>query len=294
MTDQRALGPVLVGVENVDHVQQLVRTAGDLASLGSGSVRLVTVAVKGSASPVSVFTDETIVREYAETSKELLAVAEPPEGVTVEREVVVGRSAARGLLAAVESTDPAALVVGWEEQSSRTDEVFGTTVDTLVEQAPCDLYVERVGREADGVDSILLPVAGGPHVETAARVAAAIAVRNDATVVVYSVETPSGGDGDADAFVGAGVDAVRATVGDAVPLERAVTAGDDVTTAIVDEASSHDVVVLGTTRQGTLRRKLLGSVPRRVVERTDRTVILARNGDVVGGPRYWLGRLIGR
>lgn len=292
MTDQRAGGPVLVGVENVDHVQQLIRTAGDLASLGSGSVRLVTVAVKRSSSPVSVFTDETIVGEYAETSKELLAVATPPEGVTVEREVVVGRSAARGLLAAVESTDPAALVVGWEEQSSRTDAVFGTTVDTLVERAPCDLYVERVGREANGVDSILLPVAGGPHVETAARVAAAIAVRNDATVVVYTVDTPS--EGGAGAFVDAGVDAVRTTVGDAVPVECSVTAGEDVTAAIVDEASAHDVVVLGTTRQGTLRRKLLGSVPRRVVERTDRTVILARNGDVVGGPRNWLGRLFRR
>ena len=289
MTDQRPGRPVLVGVENVDHVQQLVRTAGDVASLGSGSVRLVTVAVKRASSPVSVFTDETIVREYAETSKELLAVATPPEGVTVEREVVVGRSAARGLLAAVENADPTALVVGWEEQSSRADAVFGTTVDTLVEQAPCDLYVERVGREANGVDSILLPVAGGPHVETAARVAAAIAVRNDATVVVYSVDAPS--DGDADAFVDAGVDAVRATVDGAVPVERAVTVRADVTAAIVDEASAHDVVVLGTTRQGTLRRKLLGSVPRRVVDRTDRTVILARNGDVVGGPRNWLGRL---
>lgn len=292
MADQWAGRPVLVGVENVDHVQQLVRTAGDLASLGSGSVRLVTVAEKGASSPVSVFTDETIVSEYAETSKELLAVATPPDGVTVEREVVVGRSAARGLLKAVENADPAALVVGWEEQSSRTDAVFGTTVDTLVEQAPCDLYVERVGHEANGVDSILLPVAGGPHVETAGRAAAAIAVRNDATVVVYSVETPA--DGSAGAFVDEGVEAVRAAVGDSVPVEGAVVSNDDVTAAIVDEATAHDVVVLGTTRQGTLRRKLLGSVPRRVVDRTDRTVILARNGAVVGGPRNWLGRLIRR
>lgn len=289
MTDHRSGRPVLVGVENVEHDQQLVRTAGDLASLGSGSVRLVTVAVKGASSPVSVFTDETIVTEYAETSKELLAVATPPENVTIEREVVVGRSAARGLLKAVENADPAALVVGWQEQSSRTDAVFGTTVDSLVEHAACDLYVERVGHEANGVDSVLLPVAGGPHVETAARVAAAIATRNDATVVVYSVDTPSVDD--ADAFVDEGVEAVQATVGDAVPVERTIAANDDVTAAIVDEVSTHDVVVLGTTRQGTIRRKLLGSVPRRVVARTDRTVILARNGDVVGGPRNWLGRL---
>lgn len=292
MTDQRSGRPVLVGVEDVDHVQQLVRTAGDLASLGAGSVRLVTVAVKGASSPVSVLTDETIVSEYAEKSKELLSLATPPEDVTVKREVIVGRSAARGLLKAVENADPAALVVGWEEQSSRTDAVFGTTVDTLVEQAPCDLYVERVGHEANGVDSVLLPVAGGPHVETAARAAAAIATRNDATVVVCSVDSAAASD--ARSFVDEGVDAVRASIGDSVPVERTITSNDDVTAAIVDEASAHDVVVLGTTRQGTLRRKLLGSVPRRVVDRTERTVILARNEDVVGGPRSWLGRLLRR
>lgn len=128
MTNQRSGGPVLVGVENADHAQQLVRTAGDLASIGSGSVRVVTVAVKDATSPVSILTDETIVKEYAETSQELLETAKTPEGVTIEREVLVGRSAARGLLAAIEEWEPAALVVGWDEGSSRADSVFGTTV----------------------------------------------------------------------------------------------------------------------------------------------------------------------
>lgn len=289
MTDQQSGRPVLVGVDTLDHVQQLVRTAGDLARLGSGSVRLVTVAVKTAASPVSVLNDETIVREFAAESHELLEKVQTPEGVTVDRDVIVARSAARGLLSAIEETDPTALVVGWRGRTSRADAVFGTTVDTLVRNAPCDLYVERVGHEADGVDSILLPVAGGPHVEPAARSAAAIARRNDARVVVYSVQ-PSA-DGNADAFVAEGRDAVRGFAGDDVRVETKIEERDDVTAAIVDEAPAHDVLVLGTTRQDLLRRKLLGSVPRRVVARTDRTVILARNGDVAGGPLHWLKSL---
>jgi nucleotide-binding universal stress UspA family protein len=292
MHHPRSGKPVLVGVESLDHVQQLVRTAADLAHLGAGTVRLVTVAVKRSNSPFSVFNDETIVREFADRSHELLDRATTPEGVTVERDVVVARSAAKGLLATAEETDPAALVVGWQTQEQPSDAVFGTTVDALVERAPCDLYVERVGHEADGVDSVLLPVAGGPHVETAARAASAIAVRNDARVLVFSVETPD--DGDAEAFVAEGREALADTAGPEVPVETTVRESDDVTAAVVDEAGSHDVVVLGATRQGALRRKLAGSVPRRVVDRTDRTVILARNGDVVGGPLHSLGRLVRR
>ncbi|KAB1198686.1 MULTISPECIES: universal stress protein [Haloferax] len=290
MHNPRSDKPVLVGVESLDNVQQLVRTAGDLADLGAGTVRVVTVAVKRSDSPFRVFSDETIVREFADSSHELLDRATTPEGVTIERDVLVARSAARGLLAAVEETDPAALVVGWRPQEQRTDAVFGTTVDALVERAPCDLYVERVGHEANGVDSILLPVAGGPHVETAARAAIAIAARNDARVLVFSVETS----GDAAALAAEGREALAGVDGPEVPVETTVRESDDVTGAIVDEAAAHDVVVMGATRKGSLRRKLVGSVPRRVVDQTDRTVILARSGDVVGGPLHELGRLLRR
>lgn len=290
MDHPRSDRPVLVGVDNLDTVQQLVRTAGDLADLGAGTVRLVTVAVKRSDSPFRVFNDETIVEEFADSSHELLDRATTPEGVVVERDVLVARSATKGLLTAVEETDPAALVVGWRAQERRTDAVFGTTVDALVERAPCDLYVERVGHEANGVNSVLLPVAGGPHVETAARAAVAIAARNDARVLVFSVETS----GDAASFVAEGRDALADVDGPEVPVETTVRESDDVTDALVTEAAAHDVVVLGATRKGALRRNLAGSVPRQFVDRTDRTVILARNGDVVDGPLRGLGRLLRR
>ncbi|WP_255194968.1 universal stress protein [Halorarius litoreus] len=291
MDPPRSGNPVLVAVDSLDHVQQLLRTAGDLARLGAGTVRLVTVAVKASDSPFSVLDDETIVREFADPSHELLERAQTPEGVTVERDVLVARSAAKGLLGAVEETDPAALVVGWRGRSTPGDVVFGTTVDRLVERAPCDLYVERVGREANGVDSVLLAVAGGPHVETAARVAAAIALPNQASVTVLSVDT---GDGDAAAFAEAGRAAVAAAVTPEVPVETSVEARDDVTDAVAEAAAAHDVVVLCATRKGALRRKIAGSVPRRVVDRTDQTVVLARSGESVSGPLHRLGELLRR
>lgn len=286
--------PVLVGIADPDVAQQLVRTAGDLAHLGMGTVRLVTVAVKPYDSPFGVFDDETIVGEFAADSHELLDRVTTPSGVTVERDVLAARSAASGLLAAVEEADPAALVVGWQGRVHRSDAVFGTTVDTLVERAPCDLYIERVGREAEGVDSVLLPVAGGPHVGVAARMARAIALRNGARVVVFSVAVDDDSLDGADAFVAEGRAALTKGTDDGLRVETATSRDDDVTDAIVEEAAEHDVVILGTTRQGAIRRTLVGSVPRRVVERTAQTVILARDGDAVGGPLHRLGSLLRR
>jgi nucleotide-binding universal stress UspA family protein len=290
-----AEGAVLVAVEDPAHVQQLVRTAGDLARLGPGQVRLVTVVVKPRDSPFGVFSDETIVRRFADDSHELLDRATAPEGVTVERDLVVAGSVARGILAAVDETDPAALVVGWEGSTRRSDAVLGTTVDRLVARAPCDLYVERVGREAGGVDSVLVPVAGGPHVRPAAAVAKAIASRNDARVLLLSV-LADGDDGaeEAGAHLAAATEAFEAAPGPATPVGTAVREAADVTPAIVEEAATHDVVVLGATRQGSLRRRVAGSVPRRVVARTDRTVVLARDGGEVRTGLGRLGGLLGR
>jgi nucleotide-binding universal stress UspA family protein len=288
MADSGPEGPVLVAVEDPDEVQQLVRTAGDLARLGGGTVRLVTVVVKPADSPFGVFDDETIVREFGGDSRELLERATAPPDVEVVRDVVVARSVAGGVLAAVDDVDPAALVVGWQGRTGRADAVLGTTVDRLVERARCDLYAERIGREADGVDSVLLPVAGGPHVDAAVTAAAAIAARNDARVLAFSVAAPGEGDGAA-RFVAEAREALAAT---GATVETATREAEDVTAAILEAAPDHDVIVMGATRQGALRRRLVGSVPRRVVGRADATVILARDGDVVGGLRHRLGGLV--
>lgn len=289
MSDDPAPGPVLVGVKNPDVVQQLVRTAGDLARLGSGSVRLVTVAVKPPDSPFGVFTDETIVRRFADDSHALLEQANPPPEVALEREVVPARSAAKGILSAVQDTDPDALVIGWHGESSRADTVLGTTVDTIVEQARCDLYVERVGREADGVDSILFPVAGGPHVTAGARMASAIADRNEASVTVLSVADPESDSGQAAGFVEEGREALSEVPGTVPTVETAVSESAEVTDTIAEVATAHDVVVMGATRKGSLRRKIVGSVPRTVVDLIDETVILARDADAVQGAFHVLG-----
>ncbi|SFF85750.1 Nucleotide-binding universal stress protein, UspA family [Halopelagius inordinatus] len=293
MADDGTGGPVLVGLRDPENVRQLVRTAGDLARLGDGTVRLVTVVVKPYDSPFGVFDDETIVREYAGDSRELLERADAPDGVAVERDIVVARSPTRGLLKAVEESDPSALLVGWRGRSRRSEAVLGTTVDALVERAECDLYVERIGREADGVDSVLLPVAGGPHVEVAAVMAVAIAVRNDARVVVFAVADAETDAAAAREFAAEGHRMVLATDAD-LPVETVVREAADPTDAIGDAAANHDVVVLGATRRGALRRRLVGSVARRIVKRTDETVILARDAEVVGGPLHRLGGLLRR
>lgn len=283
-------GPVLVAVANPDHVEQLVRTASDLARAAGAGVRIVSVVAKARASPFSIYSDETIVEQYAQDTQAVLetAIAVAPGDVPVEREVVVDRSVANGALSEVRRVEPRALVIGWHERSSRTDALLGTNLDRLIEHTPCDLYVERIGHEADGVESILVPVAGGPHVRPAAAAAKAIAARNDATVSILSVADPDDGtdhEGAADEAIEEAVEHVETAPGPDVRVETRLERGEDVSGVLVEAAADHDVVVFGVTRRSGIHRRLVGSIPQAVLPRTDRTVLLSRAGGAVGQPR---------
>ncbi|MDR5656124.1 universal stress protein [Halodesulfurarchaeum sp. HSR-GB] len=274
-------GDVMVAVEDPAQVAQLVRTARDIAQGHGGTVRLVTVVVKPYESPFGMFSDETIVKEFAADSHELLDRAPDPEGVEVVRDLVVARSVEKGLVSAVKRTDPAALVIGWDSDPRRSDALLGTTVDHVLERAPTDVYVERIGREAGTVESVLLPVAGGPHTPTARTAAVAIALANDAAITVLTVATENTPEREARTVV----DQEAATIEAAHPdltVETQIERGT-VEEVIVAESGPHDVLVLGATRKGPLRGRLVGSVPRRIVDGTEQTVIIARSASVAGG-----------
>ncbi|MFT4883258.1 MAG: nucleotide-binding universal stress UspA family protein [Natronomonas sp.] len=285
---------IVVAAGNPAHVEQLVRTAGDLARVRDGTIRLISVVVKSHDSPFEVFSDEAIRREFSGDRQALLerATETAPADVPVEAELVVAGSVSAGVLEAVANPATEALVVGWHGPTSRSEVVLGTSVDTLLRRAPCDVYVERVGRIADDVDRILLPVAGGPHVRPAAAAAAAIAAANDGMVTAVSVLQAETDRETATEWLTDAVEALAAAPGPEVGFETGVRESESVEDVLVEMATEYDIVVFGATRQSRLRERLVGSVPRRVANRTDRTVILARNADASQGPlRSLIGRL---
>jgi nucleotide-binding universal stress UspA family protein len=286
-------GDVMVAVEDPDQVAQLVRTAGALARDAGRTVRLVTVVVKPHESPFGLFTDETIIEEFAADSQELLAEAPDPEGVEVLRDLVVARSVADGLVTAVKREQPASLVIGWDTDPRATDVLLGSTVDEVFERAPTDVYVERIGREANGVESVLLPVAGGPHATAARTAAVAIARANDATITILSIAADGPDERAAHEIVSEESTAIAAALSEE-QVDTVVTSADRVEDEIVSRAPAHDVILLGATRKGVLRGRLVGSVPRRVVDESDGTVIVARSAaGRLGRLERWVASITG-
>lgn len=303
---------LLVAVSHPETIDQLMRTARDLAGLRGGSVHVVSVVDKPYQSPFRLFDDDTIRERYASEHQEMIDRAVDlgaAADIEVTGSVVVARRAVDGILETIAEVDADELLVGWHQSTRPTEAVLGTTVDTLIERAPCELFVERIGETADGVDSILVPVADSQHATLAARVAYAIAAANDARVHVLSVATDGIDEATARDHVRTVEDkltreTIVGPVGEAtgrnvdVPgtdleptVESHVVVSDDVVGAIVDEAADHDVVAMGATRGGALRRRLVGSIAQQVARRSDRTLLLTRRWDEPSRLVQLLGRL---
>ncbi|MEA5388663.1 universal stress protein [Haloarculaceae archaeon H-GB11] len=280
---------LLVSVGNPQHVEQLMRTARDLAGARGGEIVVLSVVVKSRESPFALMTDEVIKRDFSGRRQEIHDRAvEMVSGtdVPVTGEVRVGSDLSKSILRAIDDHDADAALLGWDERP-RADFVFGSTVDRVVHRADCDVLVEKIGAEADGVESVLVPTTGSPHATFAAEVAGTIAAANDARVEVVHVVPPGEDVPDVDDLF----DETVASVGDAEVRTRVVE-HRDVADAIVSLTDEHDVTVVGATRDGPFQRFVFGAIPRVVGTRASGTVIMTkRYRDVPSRLSSWVARV---
>jgi amino acid transporter len=278
---------IVVPVANPEHVEQLMRTADDLAKANDGEVLVVSVVELPRQTPLEEgwrYTDEK--EAVCERAMEIADEAEVPVSATVK----IAHHAGDAIINTVKQHGSDAVLMGWRSRKSqRRDFVLGSTVDKVVMDAPCDVLVEKIGDEAgDELDSVLLPVAGGPHGEYAAEIAGALAAPNEAAVTVAHVARP--GEDDAQREEDEAMLAeVEEIVGDSGRVSTELLESDDVVDAIVTASQDHDLTVIGATREGLLQQLVFGAVPEEVGRRAEGLVIMAKkNLGVRSRLRHWL------
>ena len=265
---------IVVPIANPANVDQLMRTACTLADGNDGEVLVMSVVTVPDQTPPSE------ARGLAQGRRPVLdrAVEFAEErDVPVSGTIRIGHHAADAILNTLAQHDADAVLLGWRGRATPgRSVVFGSTVDTVVTDADCDVYVEKIGAGSGVVDSILLPTAGGPHAELAAETAATIADATGATLHVINVISPDASPEDRERAEGLLAEAAtRLSGGDAV-VETELVEGDDVVGAIVAETQRHDLTIIGATREGLLQRILFGAIPEAVGRRAQNTVIMTK------------------
>ena len=162
---------------------------------------------------------------------------------------------------------------GW--LSRRRNVVLGSIVDTVITEATSDVFVERIEGESIGdAESILLPTAGGPHAELAGEVARAVARTTGARIEALRIVSSDATDEErieAQETVDEAVGALEEVEGTGTVVES-----EDIADGILERSADNDITIIGATREGLLQRFVLGSIPERIGERAESSVILTK------------------
>lgn len=283
------------------------RTARDLVRIGSGvangrPTRITALSIVEVPEEESLAEGATLARTARRLLQRVLDFGDE-EGVEIRTMVRIGRQAAEGVIEAVGEEKADLVIFGWggpptpseaaraeaeaiEAQLAgappREPAVFSQTIDRVVRESPCDIAVVKQ-RGMEKVDSILVPVRGGPHAELALRLARDLGKHFDADVVVLHV-VPSG--------IGERALERERQALDAFVREHGgrharglVVEARSVRTAIIREAAHHDLVIMGAAAQPGAApdgQYLFGAVPEAVVSRAKPTVMVVKTKQNLG------------
>lgn len=130
-----------------------------------------------------------------------------------------------------------------------------------------DVSITQFGpRTRRVLDSILVPVAGGPNSAAAVDIAADLARYWNAPLHLLTVVAPSSDD----AARAAAAERLRehADGVDAVSVDVDVLGRDDVVSALTERARAADLVVIGGSERSLFRRLFSGTIPDRLARRS--------------------------
>lgn len=267
---------LLVPVANPETVDRLLDTAIDIAR--GQSMRIVVLHVIEVPPQVPLSAGDSLIEDDGEEVQLLDDAIEQATdaGVPVESRMRFARDIATGIVGAVDVHDADALLVGWRGRPRRRDIILGSFLDRILGEAPCDVFVKRIRTPSSEIDSILVPVAGGPHCELAVELAGTIAVQHDASVHLLHVTPPGTDDSTLEDTSALLQDYESLFAERDISVESTTIRNDHIAGAITDETTNHDLTILGATRDPFLKRKLVGSVAEGVGRAAANSVILTR------------------
>lgn len=201
----------------------------------------------------------------------------------------LGRTVANAILETARERGTDLMMLEWPGYTETPDAAFGSVIDLVAKNPPCDLAVVRF-RKREAPRCILVPTAGGPHAALAIELAISqarqfkIETGEDSNITLLYVLL-EGADEIAMAWAKRMLSDVASRYD--YPLAQKVVIAHDVVTGILEEAENCNLLMIGATGERLFEQRLFGSVPAQVARETTKTVIMTK--------RYWrLKSLLGR
>lgn len=278
---------VLLPVANVGAARHLARLGALVAHANHGE--LFALHVIRVPRQIGVNDGRAFLRQGRPILEEIVDIVQEFD-VPVRTMLRLGRNVGDSIISAARERQTNLMVLGWPAHISRQEEAFGTIIDLMAKNPPCDLAVVLLRRTGPPA-RILVPVAGGPNTRLAIELAVTQADayeqrdRKRPAVVALNLILDDANDEIVEQRRQALIDEFDLAN---LPLEVRLTHATDIVQGILNEATHFDQIIIGASEEGLLEQSLFGSIPQRVAEEAVATVIMVKSHDLVKfGLRRW-------
>jgi chloride channel protein, CIC family len=218
-------------------------------------------------------------------------------GVPIHTQARVAHNTAHAILETIRERHIDLLCIGWQGSTSKPQRIFGNTVDTIIQQAVCDVVLIKLGsgllnarrgetftqksdvngmKELAALDRWLVPISGGPNATYALELLPTLVSLNDEPQIhLCQIFAPENAAPDISGLQEAATllyqnSGISATV---TPLFS-----ENIAQAAIDFAKNKGCqgIILGASREGLLRQTLYGNIPELVARGSNSTVIVVR------------------
>jgi nucleotide-binding universal stress UspA family protein len=269
---------IMVAVANPENAIPMIRTTYDLSEAKDAKVKLLHMVPVPEAVPLSDAEKFMMAGKEGITEVMLSLMLKFPITTTIR----YCRNIARGILSAVREKKVDMLIMGWHGIPKSHAFGLGSTLDVLIERAPCDVVILKdCGNRV--FKRILVPWGGGPNGMLALEVASILAERDDSEIVAFTVNDPK-----RDIQIPQITDINGENV--QISFDRInfkVMQSPHVVESILEEAKEFDLVILGSTQDPLIRQITRDSVSTACALKCGKPLIIVKAS---GGLRSWIKR----
>ncbi|MBN4056432.1 universal stress protein, partial [Rhodothermus sp. AH-315-K08] len=269
---------VLVPLANPATVSRLIELAAAIAKERDGEIVALRVALIPDQLAPSA---ENFEVEKERAALEVAHAEAQKHGVPMTSLVRIGHNAARAILETARERQCDLIFMGWKGFTATGQKILGETTDDVVKHARRDIILAKL-TEHDSLKSFLLPTAGGTHARRAEEYIGSIARSVGGSLTVCSVApTDASAEKTAQLTDQLNQAKLRIAAKHKLDVSSQIISNASVVDGILAEAESHDVVVVGASRDKIYKHILFGTIPEDIAKRTSKPVILVRHYEPV-------------
>lgn len=277
---------ILVPVANPANAAILIDYASRIARAKDGEMLVMSMAIVPEQTPLSE------AKQFVAESEEAIneALKHTPEDIPLNSTVRYGHNAARGIIGAIRERGSNMVILGWRGRSRLRDFALGSTIDPVVEKAPCDTIVVKLDPSDVQPKKILVPIAGGPHSALALEIAVIMAESFGAEITAVHVLRRGTTEQQAREII----EPILESIEDKSKIDSVKFIGPgDVVDSIIAESHDYDMVIIGSplVAGGRLSQQVVfGSIPERIGKGSDKIVMMVKKNL---GIRSWVQKWFG-